>query len=410
MASSEKTPAALWQVGTLGFGAFAAGTDEFVLAGVLPQFSSSLQLSVATAGQVVTVFALTSALAAPVLAVLTAAWPRKRVLLTGIAAVFAGNVVAALATSFPQVLVGMAVAALGAGLFIPGAAATAAAIAGPKWSGQAIAIVFTGMTVAMSLGAPIGTIIANSFDWHATMWFVVLLAGLAAPALALWVPEVGSGEDGDEQSLRSKLAPLADRKVLVTLLTTTSAFIAIYIVYTYISAIFAGATGGSGDRLAALLFVYGLVGVVANYVSGVLADRFGPRWVVASTLLLLIALLVAMPLAENSFGPALFATAVYGYAGWAVSAPQQFRLISIRPKAAAILASLHSTSIYLAISLSGIIGGFGLSALGAGSVTFLAAAFGAAALVLSEISHRMRGCAAEAETDDLPEPDAVAAS
>ena len=129
--ATSATPAsrsARWGVPVLGFATFAVGTDEFVLAGVLPGLSDNLHVSVATAGQVVTVFAVTCAVLAPVLATLTAARSRRIVLLLAISVYILGNIGTALAPSFGSVLGAQIVAAAGAGLFVPTAAVTAAAM------------------------------------------------------------------------------------------------------------------------------------------------------------------------------------------------------------------------------------------------------------------------------------------
>ncbi|MFI2212314.1 MFS transporter [Streptomyces sp. NPDC020141] len=371
----------------LGFATFAIGTDEFVLAGVLPELGEDLGVSVATAGQVVTVFALTCAVLAPILATVTARRPRRGILLLAVAVYLAGNVATALAPTFATVLLAQMVAAAGAGLFVPTAAVTAAALVPPDRQGRAIAAVTTGFTAATALGAPIGTALGGSLGWRSTMWFVAGLAVLGLIGLRLLVPARISAPAAE--SLKERVAPLKDRRVLAILATTLIGFTAVYMPYTYIAVVFEPATGGSGDRLAVLMFTLGVVGTLGNLAAGRLADRIGGRGVVAVALLWMTVSLALFPLATGAFLSALVMIVVYGAAAFAITSPQQHRLITLEPGSASVLVSLNAAILYLAISLSGAVGAVGISWAGAGSLPLIAAGLAAIALLVSEIGHRM---------------------
>ncbi|MFD0394242.1 MFS transporter [Streptomyces nogalater] len=249
----------------LALGTFAVGTDAFVIAGLLPDISASLDISVGAAGQLVSVFSLAYALLSPVLAAFTARWSRRTVLITGLGVFAVGNVVTALAPDYALVLAARVIAAAGAAMFTPNAGATAATLAGPEHRGRAIAIVTVGLTASLALGAPLGTVIGEALGWQATMWFVTALALVVAPVIALRLPDVTLG---GPTRLRRRLAPLADRKVAGVLAGTLVAFIGIYLPYTYISAVFEPATGGDGDKVAVLLLVFGLAGTAGNLTAG----------------------------------------------------------------------------------------------------------------------------------------------
>ncbi|XVS68066.1 MFS transporter [Actinosynnema sp. CA-299493] len=378
--------AARWGLPILGFGTFAIGTTEFVLAGVLPQLGSSLNVSVTTAGQVVTVFALTCAVLSPVLATATAAWSRRGVLLLALLVYLVGNTITAVAPSFAVVLLGQIVAAAGAGLFIPAASVTASALVSAERRGRAIAAVTTGLTAATALGAPIGTVVGSFLGWRATMWFVSVLAVIALAAIVLAVPNVAVSAPA---GLKQRLAPLRDRRIVVVLATTLVAFTSAYIVYTYIAVVFEPATGGDGTRLAVLMFVFGLVGTVGNFGAGALADRLGSRVVVGGAVVLLGISLLVMPLVTGSYVLSLLVMVVYGIAAWAITTPQQHRLITLAPADAPLLISLNAAFLYLAISLSGVIGAVGIGTVGANALPIIAAGIALLALVLSEFGHRL---------------------
>ncbi|GAA2780638.1 MFS transporter [Saccharopolyspora taberi] len=379
---------ARWGVPTLAFGTFAVGTCEFVLAGVLGPVSTSLEVTLAAAGQVVTAFALTCAVLAPVLATATASWPRRRVLALAVLTYLLGVVGTALAPSFAAVLVAQVIAAAGAGLFVPTAAVTAAALVPAERSGRAIAVVTTGFTAATALGAPIGTALGGLLGWRATMWFVAALAVLGLAGLFALIPRHVATPA--PVPLAQRLAPLRSRRVLAVLTTTLLAFTAVYIPYTYMSAVFAPATGGSGVRLAVLMFVIGVVGTLGNLGAGALADRFGGHRVVGVALTGLTVVLLAIPLITGSFPLSVLLIALYGAMAFAITTPQQHRLITLEPESAPVLVSLNAAVLYLAISLSGIVGAIGIDTVGANLISAVAAVVAIGALALSEIAHRTR--------------------
>lgn len=365
----------------LAFGVFAVGTGEFVLAGLLPLFSRALEVSVAAAGQVITVFALTCAIAAPVLTTLTAAWPRRRVLISAAMIYLVGAVGTALASSYTEILVAQIVAAAGVGLYVPNASVTAAALVPPERRGRAIAIVVTGFTAAVALGAPLGTALGGLLGWRATMWFAAGIAVLGVVGL-LFVPRHVGVEV--PSTMRDRLRPLADRRVLPVLGTTLVGFTAVFIPYTYIGVIFEPATMGDSVHLAGLMFTLGVVGAIGNFAAGALADRLGGPRVVTGALIWLTVSMLILPLTTGSLGAAFAMIAFYALAAFAITTPQQHRLISMRPESAPVLVSLNQAILYLAIAMSGLAGGVGIGWIGAQYLSFLAAALALAALALSE--------------------------
>lgn len=381
------TGTARWGVAALGFGVFAVGTGEFVLAGLLSPLGASLHVPVTTAGQVVTAFAVAAAVAAPVLGTLTGGWPRRRVLAVAALICALGNAGAAVAPNFAAVLAAQVVAAAGLGLFVPAASVTAAAIVPPERRGRAIGAAVTGFTAATAVGAPLGTALGGALGWRAAMWFVTALAVLGLAGVLALVPR--HVRTSAPPTARERLRPLGDRRALALLATTVIAFTAVYLPYTYISAIFEPATGGSGTRLAVLLSTLGVAGLAGNLAAGALADRFGGRTVVAAGLALLAVALCAVPLTTGSFALAILMVAAYGAVAFAVTTPQQHRIITLDPEAAPVLIPLNQAGLYLAISLSGAVGAAGIAWTGANRVVLLAAGIALAGLAASEVAHRL---------------------
>jgi Arabinose efflux permease len=309
--------AGLKRVAALALGVFAVGTGEFVLAGLLPLLMESFEISAAKAGQIVTVFAMTCAVASPLLTTLTASWPRRTVLLAATLIYLIGAAGTASASTYGQVLLAQAIAAVGVGMFIPNASVTAAALAPQQFRGRAIAIVVTGFTAAVSLGAPFGTALGGFAGWRATMWFTAALAlpGLLG-VLALVPKQVRIKAPGP---LVERLRPLADRRVLAVMATTLFGFTAVFIPYTYVGIIFAPATVGSSAALAVLMFTLGVVGAGGNFGAGVLADRIGGARVVAIALIWLAASTIILPWATTQFGAAVAMIAFYALPAFAIT-------------------------------------------------------------------------------------------
>lgn len=375
METTSRGPAVRWRplAALLATGTFVIGTDAYVIAGVLPEVADSLRISVAEAGQLVTVFAIGYTVFAPVLAATTARWPRRVVLITALAVFALGNVGTALAPTFALVLATRVVAAAGAAMFTPNAGVAAAALAGEEHRGQAFSMVTAGLSSSLVLGAPLGTAIGNAFGWRATMWFVALLAVAVAPVLALRLPDVHLAA-GPE--LRERLAPLRDRRVIATLGTTVLAFVGIFIPYTYISEAYAPVTEGHGTRLTVLLLTFGIAGTIGNLAAGRLSDRHDPwKVVVAATLTLALTFTVVVGARESLVAvvPLVIAS---GALSWSVLTPQQHRLVAMAPpQDRTVVLGLNAAAVYLGVSLSGSIGALALDALGPARFPLLASAF-----------------------------------
>jgi predicted MFS family arabinose efflux permease len=159
----------------LALGMFAMGTDNFVVAGILPSVAVSLNTSASVAGQMVTICAFSFAVLAPVMAAVAGGWPRKLLLGSALGIFVAGNVITALALDLNTVLASRALGDLGAAMFAPIALGVATSIADPERRGRALSTVTAGLAGVTALGAPIGTFIGELGSWRSTLWFVAVL-------------------------------------------------------------------------------------------------------------------------------------------------------------------------------------------------------------------------------------------
>ncbi|MGW2253329.1 MFS transporter [Kitasatospora sp. NPDC001660] len=345
----------------LALGTFAVGTDSMVVAGILGPVAADLGVSVPAAGQLVTVFALGYALLAPVLAALTARWPRRRLLLTALAVFTAANALSALAPSFGPLLATRVLAAAGAALYTPTANAAATALVAPGRRGRALATVLGGMTAATALGVPLGTWVGRA-DWRMTMWLVTALGLAALAGLALLLRDLPA--PAAAPGLRARLAPLGRPRVLGAAATTLAFFLAFQSVYIYLATAVAGATGGDANRLSAVLAAGGVASVAGSWLGGRLVDRMGVRRVLPAGSALAALAFAALPWLGRSMPGALVYAVVASLAGWAVSVALAHRLASVDPANAPVLLSLNSSALYLGTAAGGVAGSAAIAVLG----------------------------------------------
>lgn len=332
---------------------FAVGTDGFVIAALLPSIADDLEVSIPVAGQLVTVFAVTMALAAPVLGWATSAMDRRRVLVIALGIFVVGNIATALGGSYPVVLTARVVAATGAGIITSTAASAAAAVVPTERRGQALAMVLGGLTLASAVGLPLGTLIGRG-DWRVTLWAVAALGLAAALGVTLGLPRIVL----PATTFRARLAPLKERWVLGAVGVTMLAMAGVYLLYTYLAAALEGATGGAdGLVLTAVLFVFGLGVFAGNLVAGRLVDRFRPGPVLIAGLSASVLALLLAGQATRTAGTAFVWAGTWGLCTGFLVIPQQHRLVGHEPGAAPVLLGLNASAIYLGVALGGILGG-----------------------------------------------------
>lgn len=391
----------------LALGTFAVGTDSMVVAGILGPVAADLGVSVPAAGQLVTVFALGYALLAPVLAALTARWPRRRLLLAALAVFTAANALSALAPTFGALLTTRVLAAAGAALYTPAANAVATALVAPERRGRALATVLGGMTVATALGVPVGTWVGRG-DWRLTMWLVTALGLAALTGLALLLRTLPA--PAAPAGLAARLAPLGRPRVLGAAATTLVFFLAFQSVYIYLATALSGATGGDAGRLSTVLAVTGAASVAGSWLGGRLVDRVGVRRVLLTGSLVAAGSFAALPWLGRSMAGALVYAVVTPLAGWAVSVALPHRMASLDPGGAPLLISLNSSALYLGTAAGGVAGSWAIGVLGgrffplAAAVLALVAAGAAAATTRAGHAAVVAGTPAGAGVDQVPAP------
>lgn len=388
----------------LALGAFAVGTEGFMIAGLLPKIGGDLGVSVAAAGDLVMVFGVTYAVGSPIVAVLTGSLERKRLLLAAIAAFGIANLLAAWLPGFTALLAARALLALTAATFMPAATAYAATTVAPERRGRAISLVYTGFTLALVVGVPLGTLIGNAFGWRATFEGIAVLAVLGWIGLALALrPLEGAAAIG----LRARLAAASVPGVPSTLLLTVLALAGAFSVYTYFAPYVQTALGLGSNGVALFLLLFGAAAFVGKLAGGYVADRVPARRVLRVTLSVLTLAFVSMALVPQLPQPiripvAVVAVALWGMFGWGTMPIQQVRLARAAPKLVAVTMSLNSSAIYLGAALGATLGGVAVAQANAGTVGWIAAMCDLAGLAVVLLSFRRPAPAAETDGGSIP--------
>ncbi|WP_406855235.1 MFS transporter [Alsobacter sp. KACC 23698] len=317
-------------------GAFGIGATEFVIMGLLLQVAGDLHVSLPLAGLLVSAYALGVTIGAPTLTFAARSLPRRTVLL-GLMAVFvAGNIACALAPNYAALVAARIVTSLAHGTFFGVGSVVAADLAPPDRKASAIAVMFTGLTVATLLGVPAGAWIGLTYGWRATFWAVAGVGVLAFAILAAALPPLR--QDGPATPVRRELAALLRAPVLLALATTTLGYAGVFAAFTYIQPMLTRVTGIAEASVSPILLVFGLGLAVGNIAGGKLADRL-PRHAALATLLLLTGVLAVFGVALRSPATAIAAVGLLGAAGFATVAPLQMRVLDQAGDAGRNLAS-----------------------------------------------------------------------
>ena len=382
----------------LALGLFVVATNAFVIAGVLPQIAQTLGVGPGTIGYSISIYAIVVAVASPLVSVTCGRVRPERVMAAGLVLIAAGTFLAAAADTFTVFTAGRVIAALGGAALVPSAIGAAPVMVELAQRGRAIALVGMGFTLAMAIGSPIGTALADVGGWRLPLSVLAGLAAVVVPALLLVVRDVPRSAAVD---LRARAVVLRDPRIVFAIAASLLMTLAFNMVYIFSAVITHDATGGDHKRLAILLLAYGVAGVIGNILGGRLADRIGSRRTLQIVLAAQAVAFVSLIFAHGSLVATALVFALSGIAGFAASVAIQYRLALIDSRFANVALAWYSTAMYVGISIAPLIGA---AALPYGPPVLLTAAAVSilVAVVASEVSHaRRRGYDGVARDQDL---------
>lgn len=380
-------PLALW---ALTISAFAVGTTEFVIVGLIPTIAADLGVSLPSAGLLVSLYALGVTIGAPVLTALAGRMPRKALLLALLMLFVAGNAFAAFAPGYNSLIAARFLTGLAHGVFFAIASTIATDLVDREKESSAIALVFLGLTVALVTGVPLGTWIGQSFGWQSTFLGVVVLGIIGLIASALLVPS--NLRRGAAPGLRAQARVLTSPRLLLVYLITAIGYGGNFIAFTYLAPMLTDVTGLGAGAVSLVILLYGASVAVGNILGGKLADRLGA--VPALTLIFsgLTVVLLALGLVLSSPVATIIVIAIWGGFAFANVPPLQVYTVQIArevaPDAIDVASGLNIGAFNLGIALGAWSGGLIVEGLGLATAPFLGAAAVAIGVLLTRLSGR----------------------
>jgi len=375
----------------LTLGAYAIGTTEFVIVGLIPTIAADLGVTLPSAGLLVSLYALGVAVGAPVLTALTGRVPRKTLLVALMLLFTLGNVIAWMAPGYGSLIVARVLTGLAHGVFFSIGSIIATSVVPKEKAASAIAIMFTGLTVALVTGVPLGTFIGQHLGWRATFLAVAALGVIALIGSLLFVPR--NLQRSAPATFGQQLAVLAQPRLLLVYAITALGYGGTFLSFTYLASILQDVTGFSANAVSGVLLVYGVSVAIGNLWGGRLADRRGP--IPALTLIFALLAAVLFVLTFTAYNTwlvlltvlALGAVAFGNVPGLQVYVVKQAQRFA--PQAADVASGLNIAAFNVGIALGASLGGLVVEHLGLMHTPWLGALVVMGALGLTVLSGRL---------------------
>ncbi|MGY3942559.1 MFS transporter [Aeromonas tecta] len=343
----------------LTLSAFAIGTTEFVIVGLIPTIAEQLHVSLPSAGLLVSLYALGVAIGAPLLTALTGKLPRKW-LLVGLMALFtAGNLLASQAPGYESLIVARVLTGLAHGVFFSVGSTIATGLVAKEKAASAIAIMFSGLTVALVTGVPLGTWIGQQFGWRETFLVVSLLGLIAMVGSLLLIPS--NLPKGAASSIREQLSVLTKKPLLLVYAKTALGYGGAFTAFTFLAPILQQVSGFGANAVSLILLVYGVSVAVGNIWGGKLADKMGP--LPALKLMFAGLALVLLMLTFTAPHPVLAVLTVLVWGAFAFGNVPGLQVLVVKqaeihtPNAVDVASGLNIAAFNVGIALGSVVGG-----------------------------------------------------
>lgn len=345
-----------WKIYILALTSFLVGTSQFVISGILDQIAVSLGISVASAGQLITVFAIGNAIGTPILIAATAKSNQRKQLLLSLMIILLSLLLTILYNSFGLLIIARVIMGMGTGVFVVTAYNLSSKLAKHGKEIGAMANIAMGYNASLVLGVPIGRVIASAYNWQIIFWIIGLLAIVATIVIFKFIPSV----KGEEIiPLRKQLSLLKDSRIVIALSITLFTFLGYSVLNSYIAPFLGSIT--DEKYISAILFVIGIASLAGSKLGGFTADHFGKDKTLLSSLILQTVALSGLFLLMNS---TIFIVIILIF--WSVvfmmfGPTQNYNLISLTPQAASIMLSLNSSFVQIGFATGSGLGGIAVN-------------------------------------------------
>lgn len=370
-------------LGALALGAFGIGLTEFVVVGLLGPLGEDLDVSISTAGLLVTGYAASVAIGAPIMTAAGTRLPRKTMLIILMSLFIAGNVLAARAPEYGVLMTGRVISALCHGAFMGIGPIMAAGLVAPERRSRAIALMMTGLTLSNVVGVPFGTALGQQFGWRAAFWGIAVIGAVSLAAIVAFVPSRPNDTGG---SLRSELAVFRRPQVWQVLTITMLGWGAAYAAITFLEPILTRVSGFDTAAVPWLLILFGVGLTGGNLLGGRLADR-ALMPTLYGTIIAATAALVVFAFAAHHQVSAAIMVFVLGAAGFAMVPVFQTRVMDVAKEAPSLASSVNAAAFNVGIALAAWFGGLAIDGgLGLIAPVWIGVALGIAALAVAIVS------------------------
>ncbi len=341
----------------LAVASFGIGSTEFIIMGLLPNVAADLGVSIPRAGLLVTGYALAVTVGAPLVAIATSRMPRRATLLLLMGLFILGNALCAVAPGYWLLMSARVVTALAHGAFFGIGSVVATQVVPRNQRAQAIALMFTGLTLANVLGVPFGTLLGQAYGWRSAFYAVTAIGVIAAAAVFKWVPAVAADPSAN---LLREFRTLRRPQVLLAMLISTLSSVSLFTVFTYIAPLLEDVTAMSAHGVSIVLLLIGVGLTLGNFVGGRLADwRLMPA--LAGLFVMLALVLIVLHETIVSAVPAVITLMIWGGVAFALVAPLQMRVVDEAVDAPNLASTLNQGAFNLGNAIGASLGGLAIT-------------------------------------------------
>lgn len=363
---------------SLTVGAFAIGMTEFVIMGLLPNVATDLHVSISSAGQLITMYALGVAIGAPILTVLTHRVPQKKLLCLLMILFILGNGISVFAPSYAILMGARMITALTHGTFFGVGAVIASNLVRPDKRAGAVSIMMAGLTIANIIGVPLGTFIGQHMGWRSSFGAIAIMGIIALIGILIFIPQIRHDKPA---SIVKQISALAKPKLLLYLLIGALGNAGLFAVFTYITPLLVQVTGFAEHSVTWILVLFGCGVTIGNIVGGKLADwKLMPSilglYLSICVLLTLFTFTIYSPIA------AVLTIFLWGAASFAVFPGLQVRIMSLAQAAPALASTSSHSAGNLGNASGAFIGGWVITHLSITSLPWVGAVLVGMALIL----------------------------